>query len=284
MKKNLKRLALGIPLLLLVSILALYVWDKYLLPDAISSSPVSQEFNSPDDLISWDKFVDVAGYPVRPPNPAAERVIDGQLILEVSPDPNFDNESSQQSAGMAAPPQYNNAFALGMKGFSPTHDQQIVVEWKMQVISAYKGTTGLWLEDQHTFDKNGYFINSSGFPGAFGLSWTSKESIKEINGLKFTYVKGFIPLCILNVTETVDPTQWNTYRIQWRKGGEFSAYVNGAKVGSCFIPVITFHVGELQLWADNYKIDPGFVQNFQNPTQKQSTSFDWIHMWSEPVQ
>ena len=204
------------------------------------------------------------------------RIESGELKLEISPDPNFDSESPDQKPGQPAAEQYNNAFAIGMKGFSPNRGEVIAVEFRMKVDEGYQGTTGLWLEAQDTFDEVGLMVEG-GFPGAFGVSYVSPDSWAPVAGFKFEYAKGFTPLCIGSID--ADPFEKNLFRIEWAKGpfwDIFTLDVNGKRQGGCFIPFIGFEKSEVQVWADNYKIGEWATFLYLNPEGVQGTNFDFV--------
>ncbi len=227
-------------------------------------------------FVNWPRlYVDGLGVVKNPPYHGADiRVEQGQMRLEISPDPNFANESSKPKPGAPSAERYNNAFAIGMQGYSPNKGEKVVVEFQMKVDKGYRGTTGLWLEAQDTFNTNGHMV-PGGFPGAFGVSYTSSDSWGPIAGLKFEYVKGFLPLCIGNI-EGVDPFKWNTYRIEWTKGflfDQFKIFANGNFKGNCFIPFIGFQKSEIQVWADNFLVKEWFALGHLNPNVLQGTNF-----------
>jgi hypothetical protein len=102
--------------------------------------------------------------------------------------------------------------------------------------------------------------------------------------MKFEYTKGFLPLCIGNVSG-IDPAVWNTYRIEWKKVwgfiDRFDLLVNDQHKSSCFIPYIGFKHSEIQVWADNYKIGNQFQIGYLNPQAVQGTEYKAFKIWAE---
>jgi len=178
-------------------LVVLIIWSVYqavTFKPGINPPAITEEFTNPA-LPNWNlQLVDGAGVAKVPPyHGGSIPVENGTLRLQVSPDPNFSNESSTWQQGFAAAAQYNNAFAIGMPDFAPTWTQKVVAQFQMKIDPGYQGSTGLWIEARNTFDKDGIMV-SGGFPGAIGVSFVSNESTKLINGMKFEYTKGFLPL------------------------------------------------------------------------------------------
>jgi|GEM_PF-4460402 len=235
----------------------------------------SETFSDPT-LSNWPlKAVDGLGTAKPPPYHGAELIVkDGTLRLQISPDPNFDKEGGKPVGDALAAENYNNIFITGAPSFAPTWNETVFYEFRMKIDKGYKGTTGFWIESKDTFDGTGRMV-TNGF-NAFGISFTSADSDKAIAGLKFEYAKGFIPLCIGNIS--ADPFVWNVYQIKWSKIlgfiDRFDVSVNGVYQGSCFIPYIGNSRSEIQFWADNFKILPGFTLSHINPTEVQGVEFD----------
>ena len=273
--------------LVLVGLLALIAWAGY---QAAAFNPganpaaVSEDFSDPS-LSNWSlKLVDGIGLAKAPPYHGGDILAEnGTLRLHVSPDPAFSTESSAWQPGQAAAPQYNNAFAIGMPDFAPTWDQKVVTEFQMKIDVGYQGTSGLWVEARDTFDQSGVMA-PGGFPGAIGVSITSSESTSLLAGVRFEYVKGLIPLCLADVAG-VNPTNWNLYRIEWKKvlgfADRFDLFVNGQHKAGCFIPLIGFRHSEIQVWSDNYKIGDLFQIGYLNPLKVQGTLYKEFKIWAE---
>ncbi len=268
---------------ILLAAIALAAYQAVTFKPGTNPAAMTEDFSNPA-LSNWSlKLVDGLGKAEPPPYHDGSILAQaGILRLEVSPDPNFQNESAKWQSGEAAAAQYNNAFAIGLAGFAPAWTQRVVIEFGMKIDPAYQGTAGLWLEAENTFNTQGVMV-SSGF-NAFGLSYTSPESTKLIAGLKFEYTKGFIPLCIGSVSG-VDPTRWNAYRIEWSKPfgfiDQFRIYANGQYKGSCSIPYIGLKRSEVQVWSDNYLIGSTLSLGYQNPSKVQGTEYKNIHIWAE---
>jgi hypothetical protein len=273
--------------LFLVGLLVLVAWAVYqgtTFQPGVNPAEVDEGFTDPS-LSNWSlKLVDGIGVAKAPPYHGGDiRVENGTLRLQVSPDPDFSNESSVWQPGQAAAPQYNNAFAIGMPDFAPTWEQKVVAEFQMKIDVGYQGTSGLWIEARDTFDQQGVMV-PGGFPGAIGVSITSAESTKLLAGVRFEYVKGLIPLCLDNVGG-VNPTEWNLYRIEWKKvlgfADQYDLFVNGQHKAGCFIPLIGFRHSEIQVWSDNYKIGDLFQIGYLDPFKVQGTSYKEFKIWAE---
>lgn len=273
--------------LLLLGLLALIAYAGYqafTFNPGVNPAEVDEGFGDPA-LPNWSlKLVDGVGVAKAPPYHGGDiRVENGTLRLQVSPDPDFSNESSVWQPGQAAAPQYNNAFAIGMPDFAPTREQKVVAEFQMKIDVGYQGTSGLWIEARDTFDQQGVMV-PGGFPGAIGVSITSSDSTQLLAGVKFEYVKGLIPLCLADVRD-VNPTNWNSYRIEWKKvlgfADQFDLFVNGQHKAFCFIPLIAFRHSEIQVWSDNYKIGDLFQIGYLNPLKVQGTSYKELKIWAE---
>lgn len=212
----LTRVAGGLLLAGLLALIAAAIYQAATFKPGVNPPVIAEGFNDLS-LSNWSlKLVDGNGVAKTAPYHGGDILVEnGTLRLQVSPDPDFSNESSVWQPGLAAAPQYNNAFAIGMLDFAPTREQKVIAEFQMKIDADYQGTSGLWIEARDTFDREGIMV-SGGFPGAIGVSYTSAESTKLLAGVRFEYVKGFIPLCLVNVGG-VDPTAWNLYRIEWKK-------------------------------------------------------------------
>jgi len=265
--------------LLFLGVLALIAYAGYqaaTFNPGVNPQAVTEGFSDPS-LSNWNlKLVDGNGVAKAPPYHGGDiQAENGMLRLQVSPDPDFSNESPTWQPGQAAAPQYNNAFAIGMPDFAPTWDQKVVAEFQMKIDAGYQGTSGLWIEARDTFDQQGVMV-PGGFPGAIGVSVTSAESTKLLAGVRFEYVKGLIPLCLDNVGG-VNPTEWNLYRIEWKKvwgfADQYDLFVNGLHKAGCFVPLIGFRHSEIQVWSDNYKIGDLFQIGYLNPFKVQGTFY-----------
>jgi len=247
--------------------------------------PVFTEGFTDLSLSNWSlKLVDGNGVAKAAPYHGGDILVDnGTLRLQVSPDPNYSNESTVWQPGEAAAAQYNNAFAIGMPDFAPTWEQKVVAEFQMKIDAGYQGTSGLWIEARDTFNQQGVMV-PGGFPGAIGVSYTSAESTKLLAGVRFEYVKGLIPLCLDNIGG-VDPTAWNLYRIEWKKvwgfADQYDLFVNGQHKAECFVPFIGFRHSEVQVWSDNYKIGDLFQIGYLNPSKVQGTLYKGLRVWAE---
>jgi hypothetical protein len=273
--------------LILLGILALIAFAGYqafTFKPGVNPTAVTEMFTDPS-LPNWSlKLVDGIGVAQPPPYHGGDILLEnGTLRLQVSPDPDFSNESSTWQPGQAAAPQYNNVFAIGMPDFAPTWQQTVIAEFQMKIDAGYQGTSGLWIEARDTFDQQGVMV-PGGFPGAIGVSITSSDSTKLLAGVRFEYVKGLIPLCLAEVGG-VNPSAWNVYRIEWKKvlgfADQYDLFVNGQHKAFCFIPLIGFRHSEIQVWSDNYKIGDLFQIGYLNPLKVQGTLYKEFKIWVE---
>jgi hypothetical protein len=242
-------------------------------------NPASASDTFEEGFARWPmRFINGLGLGKTPPYHGGDiRIENSEMRLEISPDPNFDNEATKPTGSQLAAERYNNAFAIGFPGYTPNRDEKVVADFRMKVDEGYQGTTGFWLEAQNTFNQDGLMV-PGGFPGAFGVSYTSSDSWAPIAGLKFEYAKGFAPLCIGSI-DGVNPFEWNNYTIEWTKGylyDQFKIYVNGAYKGQCIIPLVGFDSSEVQVWADNFLIKEWFGLGHLNPKKEQGTEFDFV--------
>ena len=268
----------------LLALIATAVYQAATFKPGVNPPAIAEGFNDLS-LSNWSlKLVDGNGIAKTAPYHGGDILVEnGMLRLQVSPDPNFSNESSLWQPGQAAAPQYNNAFAIGMPDFAPTWEQKVIAEFQMKIDADYQGTSGLWIEARDTFNQQGIMV-PGGFPGAIGVSYTSAESTKLLAGVRFEDVKGLIPLCLGNVGG-VDPTAWNLYRIEWKKvwgfADQYVLFVNGQYKAGCFVPFIGFRHSEIQVWSDNYKIGDLFQIGYLNPFKVQGTLYKEFRIWAE---
>jgi hypothetical protein len=274
----------GLILVGLLVLIATAVYQAATFKPGVNPLAIAEGFTDPS-LSNWSlKLVDGNGVAKTPPYHRGDILVEnGTLRLQVSPDPNFPNESTVWQPGQAAAAQYNNAFAIGMPDFAPTREQKVVAEFQMKIDAGYQGTSGFWIEARNTFNPQGVMV-PGGFPGAIGVSYTSAESTKLIAGVRFEYAKGFLPLC-LDTVRGVDPTVWNLYRIEWKKvwgfADQYDLFVNGLHKAGCFVPLIGFKHSEIQVWSDNYKIGDLFQIGYLNPSKVQGTLYKEFRIWAE---
>ncbi|MCQ3935415.1 MAG: hypothetical protein DPW18_00065 [Chloroflexi bacterium] len=181
---------------------------------------------------------------------AAEMVIDHQLILRHTDDPEFDIESADWQEPSSE--QYNNVTLIGGSGFQPTASSDVVVEFKSRVDENFYGTAGVVLQPQGTLQADGRFAKPFDM---FGLSMIGKES-------SFNGNNGAVCYLALNWASAevqalnVDPEQWHTYQIRLHRISKTqwlgSMSVDGSEV--CRIKMPALGPLEIQVWSDNYLV------------------------------
>jgi hypothetical protein len=216
------------------------------------------DFNESELNPIWD-FVNLNGKGIvtKPPviHAANAEIIDGHLVLSVLHDPDFDSESSVWKPGQAAAEQYNNAYIIGFGHYSPTPTENIVIETKFAVTPGFHGSTGLWVEEQGTFDSDTGVFNKPF--RSFGVSYLGPDSNTPFDDLQLEAVVGFVPVCTKKVSSNIDVTQENVYKMVWsivdEKQMKVDLFINGQYHQSCTFP--SFYSGELQGWGDNYLVN-----------------------------
>lgn len=203
-------------------------------------------------------------HPGGPIHAAKAELRDGQLVLSVLHDPDFETEGKKWQAGQAASENYNNAFLTGFRGYSPTPTEDIVVETEFAVSPLFHGSTGIWIEEQGTFDpKTGIMIKPF---RSVGFSFLGSESETFLSGAELEATVGFVPVCAKQITD-VDVTQTNVYRLVWSLAGKAKMktdlFINGRLTESCTFP--SFYPGEIQLWADNYLVQGFNIDHLNVP-------------------
>lgn len=197
---------------------------------------------------------------------ANAEMIDGELVLSVLPDPEFDREGEDE--------RYNNAYAIGFQGYAPTTTQNIIIEARLAIDPDFHGSTGLWVEEKDTFDlQTGKMLKPF---RSFGISFLGTPNKTFLAGMQLEAVDGFIPVCAQSVLD-VDPSQMNLYTMVWslknEKQMEVVLYVNKVYSATCDFPV--FYNSEIQLWADNYLVNDLTIGH-QNVPNIDQTGFDFV--------
>jgi hypothetical protein len=191
------------------------------------------------------------------------------LSLLITNDPSFDQEREDDwQPGMTAPSRYNNAFLTGMAGWMPrpSHGRvpatEIVVRFVARWPQGYAslGTSGVWLEQQGTFDAGGFM--QIPFQAA-GLSYTGASSFfvpgLAIEGSTGMVVGNYAPLAVEDIS------RWHEYTMTlgWR---DASNMVLGLAVdggAATRIDVTPFGPFEVQLWRDNSSVVPDEVNYYR---------------------
>lgn len=219
------------------------------------------------------------GKVTRPPDvhAANARIDNGALVLEVLHDPDFEQESDTWQAGQAAAQRYNNAYTIGFQGYSPTRAQDVVIETRYAVSPGFHGSTGLWVEERDTFHgDSGVMVKPF---RAFGVSYLGPDSKTILNGAQLEAVMGFVPVCAKRMDREIDVTKDNVYRMVWsvvdEKRMRVALWVNGEPDQSCTFP--SFRPGEVQLWADNYRVTGLDIGHLNVPKGVvDQTRFDYV--------
>lgn len=261
--------------------------DKQADPDLVWKQILTHK-NPPDQIDNFDGdefspvwtsvFLNGKGIVTSPPNVHAANafVKDGHLNLQVLFDPEFWMESNIWQPGQAGAETYNNAFLIGFAGYSPTPEENIEIETKFQVSPGFHGSTGLWFQEEGTFDPvTGIMIKPF---RSFGISFLGLENDTFLKDVQLEASVGFFPVCAHKVNK-VDVTQENVYKMIWsvesKTTMKVDLYVNGEFSTSCSFP--SFYKGELQPWADNYDVT-GITLSRQNIPEGtiDQNSYDYI--------
>lgn len=233
-----------------------------------------------DSATLWDiVFINGSSKVSRPPYGEAGDILiqDSCLKLQVRHDPNFDQKSSKWRKGLAAAEKYNNAYVVGMGGFMPTPQQAILVECRMNVSAGFHGSTGIWVQEAHTFDpETGIMVKPF---RSFGFSYLGAASDAYIRGLAIETVLG---LSIQNkqTLSGINISDWHIYGMNWSwispdmQRVEF--LVDGKTAGG--FQMHPFGPGEVQLWADNYQIGRGLKIGYLNVPAPDATLYDWVRI------
>lgn len=230
-------------------------------------------------------LVDGAGIALMPPYHSGDIFLsDGFANLVVSSDPYFKDESAIQLPDQAAAEQYNNVFAVGLNPFLPTPNKNVSLEFRMKINYPLYGTTGLWVQEEGTFNGSGMMTKPF---RAFGFSFVGDKSTSILSGLHYEAVVNYAAISCMSKGLGV-PEGFHTYKMTWAWEGNSLQKVNyfqdGLFLGSCLIN--PFGPGEVQIWNDN-----GFVSfstiiensiGFLNVPDKQISTFDYIKIWEEP--
>ena len=181
---------------------------------------------------------------------AAEMVIDHQLNLRHTQDPEFETESSDWQEPSSE--QYNNVTLIGGSGFQPTATSEVVVEFKSRVDENFYGTAGVVLQPQGTFQANGLFAKPFDM---FGFSVIGNESsFNGANGSVCYLALNWAPVQVEAMN--VDPALWHTYQIRLHRISRTqwlgSMSVDGSEV--CRMEMPAFGPLEIQVWSDNYLV------------------------------
>lgn len=218
-----------------------------------------------DDISRWDlALVDSNGLAVKPTGNESAMILveNNSLKLQVTHDAYFSKKSGKWRKGQTAAEKYNNAFIIGGRGFLPTERENIVIETDMQVSPDFHGSTGIWMEDQKTFDERGHMEKPF---RSFGFSFLGDSSDPFIRGLAIETCLGFSIQRKTTVTG-IDVTKPHRYKMVWKWEGQKTQtvdfFIDDQQVGS--LAVDPMGPGEIQLWADNYKIKKGLQLYYLN--------------------
>jgi len=220
---------------------------------------------------------------------AAEIVIDHQLILRHTQDPQFATESADWQEPSSE--QYNNVTLIGGSGFQPTSSSDVVVEFKSRVDENFYGTAGVVLQPQGTLQADGRFAKPFDM---FGLSMIGRESsFNGSNGSVCYLALNWAPAEVEAMN--VDPALWHTYQIRLHRisGTQWlgSMSVDGSEL--CRMEMPAFGPVEIQVWSDNYlvstqpqrwwQIAPVLDLGFQNGGDKEFY-LDDVRIFEEVLQ
>jgi len=197
--------------------------------------------------------------------PARVLVEDSSLKLQVTHDQNFEAKRKKWRRKKAAAERYNNAFLIGAQGFMPTKDQEVVIETNMKITPDFHGSTGIWMEEEDTFNDKG--VMEKPFR-SFGFSFLGSQSDPYIRGLAIETCLGLSLQEKISLPE-VDLTKPHDYKMVWKWKNEkeqiVDFYIDNGLIGS--LTMAPIGQGEIQVWADNYWIKKGMAIDYLNPPE-----------------
>ncbi len=252
------------------------LFDDFLEGDTIL--PFRQGFKNGSTL--WDiALINGSSRVYPPPHGEAGDILvqDSLLKLRVRNDPKFGEKSSKWRKGFPAAERYNNAYVVGLGGFMPTPTQAIRIECRMKISRGFHGSTGIWVQQQNTFDPHTGIMDNPF--RSFGFSYLGESSDHYLRGLAIETVLG---LSVQNkqIIPHVDVTEWHTYGMRWSwndsKTQRIVFFLDGREVGMFIMH--PFGPGEIQLWADNYQIGRGLKIGYLNVPEVDETCYDWVRI------
>lgn len=250
------------------------VWKRA--QEHINPLPKEDNFKAELDRRLWHiAWINGSGRVHSPPHGEAASIVveDGVLTLQVRHDPDFERKSSRWRRPAAE--RYNNAYVVGMDGYLPTKDQDIVTRARMKVSEGFHGTTGIWVQDGGTFDpETGSMVKPF---RSFGFSYVGEPSAKFIRGLAIETCLG-LSIQEMRPVVGIDVTQWHDYTTRWRwlnkRRQEVEFTIDDRLLGA--LNVDPLGPGEIQLWADNYEIGEGLSIGYLNVPDIDETQFEWV--------
>jgi hypothetical protein len=188
---------------------------------------------------------------------------DGLLKLRVRHDANFEKKSAKWRKERPAAERYNNAYVVGLQGFMPTPRQAILVECRMKTSAGFHGSTGIWVQEEKTFDpSSGIMVKPF---RSFGFSYLGESSDAYLRGLAIETVIG-LSIQKKQIIEGVNVFDWHTYRMKWswldEETQQVAFAIDEREVGC--LSLDAFGPAEVQLWADNYQIGKGLKIGYLN--------------------
>lgn len=209
-------------------------------------------------------------------NSTAELTEDKQLRFVQVYDSDFESEDLSQ---------YNNVFMIGLQGYIPNADRDIIWNFEMQIDPDTYGTTGFVIERKDTFAADGTLALPFDF---FGVTYAGADNYNA--GLRCTNLVNWFPVS-QDLIPGVDPFQWNEYEIRFHfidaANVLASIAVNGVDV--CQMTIDNYGETEIQIWLDNYHVVPdpsnpqGFSVGFSNSLTPQSVLYDNIAAKAKPT-
>lgn len=221
--------------------------------DFENPAPLTEDFENGLSLEFWDfTIINGAGLVSNETAwHAAEMVIDHQLTLRHSQDPEFLKESAEWR--MPASEQYNNVTLIGGNGFQPTPSGDVLVEFTSRVDENFYGTAGVVLQPQGTLQADGRFAKPFDM---FGFSVIGRESsLNGLNGPVCYLALNWVPAQV--ETLHVDPELWHTYqiRLHWISKTEWLGTMSADGAELCRMKMPAFGPMEVQVWSDNYLVN-----------------------------
>lgn len=250
----------------------------------VNPAPIIDNFKDPASVYEnrmWPvALINGSGRVARAPKGEAGSIVveDKLLKLQVRPDPNFDKKT-QRIFDEPAAEAYNNAHLEGLRGFLPTPSCDVVYECRMRV-DRLQGSTGIWAEEEKTFDPVTGIMKKPF--RSFGFSWVGDSSTNIIRGLSAQTVVGLAPM-VRNIGG-LEPTDWHVYTMQWgwrdRQMQTVKFSIDGKFLTE--MPVYPFGRSECQLWGDNYHIKSAVGIGFRNMLTLQETQYDYVAVKTVP--
>lgn len=280
-------------IILLISALTLSTLSfTRLVPDEIDPESSGNPPPQKDNFSKWPDFGEGQAW--------RHYVVDGNSgSVSVNGALPFDNSEAEITSGKELrfvqvydtdfdteyPAQYNNIFMVGLQGYSPNTQRDIIWNFDMQIEPDTYGTAGFVVERKDTFAPDGTVAQPFDF---FGVTYAGEENYNA--GLRCSSVVDFMPVS-QDLIVGVDPFAWNAYEIRFHFVDSTtvlaSMSVNNTEV--CQATLENYGETEIQIWLDNNKVvyDPlspvGYTLSYNNQETPQAILYDNIQVKAKPV-